>query len=474
MVGISKIKEQIMKAQKVRHPSKANLNNSTVGLSQMEEKYESLLELPSLQSRKALLDSKVKFSEIFRSSPNAIAITTLEDGRFIEVSDSYTQITGYTREEVIGRSSAELGFWVEAEARTRILRMLKEQGRVRREEVHMRIKSGEEHVGLFSSEPIDIDGEPCMLSVVVDITELKRAEEALQTTLKTALDGFWRTNLEGKLLEVNDSYCKMVGYTREELLKMSIPEIEYVESPKEVTQRIKRIAEQGYDRFETRHKRKDGSIIDVEISVNYLGLGEGQFFVFARDITERKRAEEALKLRAQILDSATDSIFLHDFDGNFVYVNETACRTHGYSREEFMKMKLTQVIAPERVSRLDSDFQEMLEKGQVIFESTHLRKDGSIIPVEVHGRTIESGGGKLILTVIRDITERKAAEEALRESEEKYRDLLDNTSDLIQSVKPDGRFRYVNNGWRQALGYSEEEISKLTIFDILHPDCLQN
>ena len=125
--------------------------------------------------------------------------------------------------------------------------------------------------------------------------ERKRAEEKLQTILKTALDGFWLTNLEGKLLEVNDSCYKMVGYSREGLLKMSISDLEAIESPEEVAQHIKRVIEQGYDSFESQHKRKDGNIIDVEISVNYLDVGEGQLFVFARDITKRKQAEEREK-----------------------------------------------------------------------------------------------------------------------------------------------------------------------------------
>jgi len=151
--------------------------------------------------------------------------------------------------------------------------------------------------------------------------------------------------------------------------------------------------------------------------------------VTSPDITERKRAEEELKLRAQLLDGAIDSIFLQDFDGNFIYVNEAAGKAHGYSRKELMKMKLRQVIAPERVSRLDSGFQEMLEKGQVIFESVHLRKDGSIMPVAVHGRTIESGGRKLLLTVIRDITERKRMERELQKRSEQ----LDAQNEELQS-----------------------------------------
>lgn len=137
-------------------------------------------------------------------------------------------------------------------------------------------------------------GKPLkMVGTATDITELKKAEEKQKVIVATSLDGFQRANLEGKLLEVNDSYCQMVGYTREELLKMSISDVEAVESPEDTARHLQRIAEQGSDHFETRHKCKDGRIIDVEVNVNYLDLEQGEAFVSIRDITERKLAERS-------------------------------------------------------------------------------------------------------------------------------------------------------------------------------------
>ena len=128
-----------------------------------------------------------------------------------------------------------------------------------------------------------------------EVAERKQAEEKQQTILKTALDGFWLADLEGKFVEVNDSYCEMMGYSREQLLKMSISDIEAIETHEETIRHVNRIIEQGYDRFESQHKCKDGKIINVDVSVNYLGGEEGQLFVFVHDITERKRSEEELK-----------------------------------------------------------------------------------------------------------------------------------------------------------------------------------
>jgi PAS domain S-box-containing protein len=296
--------------------------------------------------------------------------------------------------------------------------------------------------------------------------EHKRAEEAYQTIIRTAMDGFWLLDMEGHFLDVNEAYCRLVGYSRDELLNMAITDIEAIEKPGDTAEHIRTIKEVGYDRFETHHRCKDGKIADIEISVNYLPTDGGRMFVFLRDVTERKRVEEELRLRSELLDSATDSIFVHDFEGNFIYVNETACKVHGYSREEFMKLKLQDIVVPERVGRLKSDFQEMLEKGRIIIESLHRRKDGSVILVEVHSGTIESGGRKLLLTVSRDITERKRVEEALRDSQERYRALFEQAADSIVLIDPDTlAVLEFNDRAYENLGYSREEFAKLKISD---------
>ena len=127
---------------------------------------------------------------------------------------------------------------------------------------------------------------------VQDITEHKWSEEQYRTIVRTAMDGFWLTDAEGKILDVNDSYCKLTGYSREELLAMSITDVEAVELSEETARHIERVKKKGYDCFETRHRNKNSQIIDVEVSVNFIEDEGGRFFVFIRDITERKRVEQ--------------------------------------------------------------------------------------------------------------------------------------------------------------------------------------
>lgn len=120
------------------------------------------------------------------------------------------------------------------------------------------------------------------------------AQEKYHTILQTSTDGFWTVDREGRLLEVNDAYCSLSGYSREELLNMRISDLEAAEAGEDTRKHIEKIIAQGSDRFESRHRRKDGRIIDVEVSTQYMPLVDQMFVVFVKDITKRKRIEADL------------------------------------------------------------------------------------------------------------------------------------------------------------------------------------
>lgn len=162
-------------------------------------------------------------------------------------------------------------------------------------DIEHRIVAGDEVKWVRERAELELDSNAKVkggFGTVQDITERKRSEEQYRTIVRTAMDGFWRTDMQGKILDVNDSYCELIGYSRAELLTMSIGDVEAVEVPKETAQHIEHVKKRGYDRFETRHRTKDGQIIDVEVSVNFAKDEGGQFFVFLRDITERKKVEQ--------------------------------------------------------------------------------------------------------------------------------------------------------------------------------------
>ena len=155
----------------------------------------------------------------------------------------------------------------------------------------------------------DDAGRPLsLIGLCVDVTERKRGEQALRENaerhsaiLHTAMDGYVLVDTEGHLLEVNEAYCRMSGYSAEELQHMHLSDLESAEAPDETQAHIEKIIASGADRFETRHRRKDGSVYDVETSVQYRSSEHGQFVAFLRDVTERKRSERLLGVPSEIL-----------------------------------------------------------------------------------------------------------------------------------------------------------------------------
>jgi PAS domain S-box-containing protein len=130
--------------------------------------------------------------------------------------------------------------------------------------------------------------------LIADITDRKRAEDDYRTILRTAMDGFLLLDMDGRILDVNDSYCKLTGYGRDELLKLAIHDVDALDSPEEVKRRIERIRAAGSVRFETRHRHKSGALIDFDVSVNYLPDNGGRMVSFSRDITEKRNLEREL------------------------------------------------------------------------------------------------------------------------------------------------------------------------------------
>ncbi len=127
------------------------------------------------------------------------------------------------------------------------------------------------------------------------LEQRRQSEQRHRSILQTAMDGIWLTDINGRFIEVNETYCRMSGYSMQELLTMSITDVEQLESASDTAAHIKKIMEQGADRFESRHRRKDGTVFDVEVSIQYRPPDGGQFVVFLQDITERKQAVDQLK-----------------------------------------------------------------------------------------------------------------------------------------------------------------------------------
>ena len=282
--------------------------------------------------------------------------------------------------------------------------------------------------------PITQGGRKLLGGYTIDITEMKHAEEALRRSeethrsiLETAIDGFCTADAQGRLLEVNESYCRMSGYSAQELQAMSICDLEANETRAETAARIRQIMAQGEARFESRHRRKDGCIFDVDIRVKY-SPAENTLAVFARDISERKLAEVALSEmqtrltfamdQAQLayweMDAATKTFTFND--RIYALHGTTAEREGGYqmSADVFVRELLPPDDRPVVAESIRNGLSGAATKIQL--EHRILRRDGELRHVLVRinmtaddtGRIIGACGCNL------DITERKLAEEQIK------------------------------------------------------------
>ncbi|MFA5793725.1 MAG: PAS domain S-box protein [Candidatus Brocadiia bacterium] len=180
-----------------------------------------------------------------------------------------------------------------------------------------------------------------------------------------------------------------------------------------------------------------------------------------------KKTEASLAIHSLLLDNTTDSIFLHDDQGRFIYVNNAACETRGYTRNELMKLTLRDLDTPEYARMIKPRIEEITEKGSMIFEAVHRRKDGSVMPVEAHVSLIKLDGKKLFLSTIRDITKRKRSKNALISSEVRYRRLFEAAEDGILILDAEtGQIVDANKFVINLLGFSHQQFLGKKIWDV--------
>lgn len=260
--------------------------------------------------------------------------------------------------------------------------------------------------------------------------EKMNSEHYLQQILQTIADGFWIVSTEKKIIEANDAYCRMSGYSRDELLKLEISDLDLDESPEVTAARIHRIMTNGSETFETRHRRKNGTFFYVEISANFMRTNENVLLFFCRDITERKRVEEALqesenRFRAAFMGSPVAKCISTLEDGIWIDVNQAEESLFGYTREEMIGKS---AVAANIWIDLD-DRKRMVEaivqNGEIRNQQVWCRrKDGSILLTSISARMLTLKGVTHILFATEDITERDLSEKMIRQNLQEKESLL--------------------------------------------------
>ncbi len=304
--------------------------------------------------------------------------------------------------------------------------------------------------------------------------EIKESEEKFRALFENTNDAIFIHDRGSQFIEVNQTACERLGYTREELLKLTPKDITPPGYKIDIQANIKTLHEKGKLMIEAEHITKDGNIVPIEISSRVFKFGgKNTIISVARDITERKEAEEALKNSEEkfraLFENTNDAIFIHDRGSQFIEVNQTACERLGYTREELLKLTPKDITPPGYKIDIQANIKTLHEKGKLMIEAEHITKDGNIVPIEISSRVFKFGGKNTIISVARDITERKEAEEALKNSEEKFRALFENTNDAIFIHDRGSQFIEVNQTACERLGYTREELLKLTPKDITPP-----
>jgi PAS domain S-box-containing protein len=331
--------------------------------------------------------------------------------------------------------------------------------------------------------------------MIEQAVERRRIEASLRLTqysVDCASDEVFWFDPAGKFIYVNDAACYSLGYSRDELLKMSVHDIDPNYPQSLWADRICQLREKGSVTIESRHKKKDGTTFPVEITCNYFTLnGTEYIFAFSRDITTRKQAEEALQESERffrtVIDNMLDATVILDWDGKVLFANRAAAHLVGLtSRETNADLNVVDFVFPEFRESLKYDLDLVRrDQGGFLAEYRIRSADGRDKWVECIGARIRFRGSYADLVSIRDITERKTAEEALRLSEEKFRAVFHNANDAItlNEIAPDGRpgrFVEVNDLACARLGYTREEFLSLTpddlgIMDVIgsRPDLLE-
>jgi len=346
------------------------------------------------------------------------------DSRFLAVNEGFARIFGANNaEEMVGKSDFDIAPFELAMAYRADDEEVRRSGKKKTMEEQIltggRLRWFETH----KAPVLDVGGE--LLGTVGfarDITDRREADEAIRREsekslvfLRNASDGVHIMDSDGVLIEVSDSFCSMLGYRREQMLGMHVSQWDAVADREQLVVDITAQLQGRFPhQFETRHRRQDGSTFEVEISSNALQLqGRMVLFASARDITQRKAFERSLALNKQVLDATQDGFWLVDRSGRLAAVNQAYANMSGYAVEQLGAMQIGDLeIALASDADVLAHLERIVDHGSDTYESTHRRKDGSLMPVEITCTYVRDA--ERFAVFIRDITTRRESEEQIR------------------------------------------------------------
>jgi len=459
------------------------------------------------RTKLALYESEDKFAKIFRASPDAITIVSVDNGSYVEVNDRFLELTGYSREEIIGRTIPELELLLESEQELEIHQTLETQRRIQNYEMELRTKVGDIKTGLLSSELIEIEGQSYVLSVFKDYTERKQIEDQRKQTeealhfnielfrqiVENTRDALYVYSFESQEYIYRNSVYRTIWGWNPEILNDPIKRFQSVHPSDRLT--LENAFEQegqGYATdIEYRIILPDGRLRWLHNRTYPIHNLQGQLTRLAgilEDITDRKQVEEQLRESEERLRVALDAARMGNWDWNIltnqIAWSENLQRMTGMAPGTFDGNFETVVamLYPDDRNRVLEATRRAVEQGdEYDIEFRFVKPDGSIRWALGKGNVLRDSEGRAVrmVGVDVDITARKLAEAkrekaevALRESEERFRLAFEDAAIGMAIVALDGRFMGVNRSLCEMMGYSEAELLQRTVQDITHPQDL--
>ena len=309
---------------------------------------------------------------------------------------------------------------------------------------------------------IEHENGKAIVSVIRDMTEQIKIETDAE--FKSFLtdeinDSIFVHDFEGNIEFINKMAYENLGYTKEELLAMNIMDLVTPEHEKQLNSNFNKIMDQGFLDVSAINYRKDKSAVHCEVRAKVIDYkGKKAIASVVRDVTEQKNIEIEAIFKSNLIDEIKDSVFVHDLEGNFLYINEAAYKDRGYTKDELMALNLANLVTPDIKTKLKLNFDKILEKGFLSLESKHYKKDGTIINCQVNAKVITYKGQKTIASVVRDVGELNLLS-MLAESA--------NDSIFVHNNKT---IFYANEVAYSSRGYSREEFLALPIKELLEEE----
>ncbi|RIA08498.1 PAS domain S-box-containing protein [Flavobacteriaceae bacterium MAR_2010_72] len=373
------------------------------------------------------------FVKLFHNTLTPKSLSNLSDRKLVDVNEAWEQFTGYSKKEVIGFKVEELNLINFNEA-DQIREQLDKTKIIKFFEVELKVKGDKLKYGYASFQYFEIDGAKYVQTTLLDITELKEAQEKVRLAkefseklILSLRPGLVVMNIQGEITDVNPSFCKITRFTKEELIGTRAPFPFWPPESYEAIQLCLQKTLQGeLGNFEFLFMRKDGERFPASLATSSIKNNQGEitaFFVTIDDITEQKNAEERLvnseKYLDNIINNIGDPLFVKDDQSRLLLVNDAFCNIFNLKKEDIIGKTLAEDVPPdEREIFLHIDNQVLATGIENVNEETLTVAGLKTRYISTKKtRFLDEDGNKFLIGVIRDVTERKKAEDKIRESE---------------------------------------------------------